>query len=160
MNCRLSSLDHLVGRGQQRLRDGKAEGFGSFEVHSHLAFFRKLHRDDLAPLNHSITLVASASSLGGTSKPIVLAVCKLTRVQRGVQLLMSINTARTAVSDFAVKPKTALTSPRALTPLNYAIAFRISLAYDIIVCCNISMINSVCPSTWADCRRRKGTAVY
>src|SRR5262249_13183349 len=34
-------------------------------------------RDELAPPNHSITSLASASSVGGTSMPIVLAVCKL-----------------------------------------------------------------------------------
>jgi hypothetical protein len=36
-------LDHLVGRGEQRFRDGEAEGFGGLEVVNHLKFCDLLH---------------------------------------------------------------------------------------------------------------------
>jgi hypothetical protein len=38
-------LDHLVGAQQDRLRHSKAERLGGLEVHSHLVFHRKLHRE-------------------------------------------------------------------------------------------------------------------
>ena len=39
-----SLLNHLVGVQQDRLRHSKAERLGSLEVHGHLEFCRKLHR--------------------------------------------------------------------------------------------------------------------
>jgi hypothetical protein len=36
--------EHLVGGGQQRFRDGEAEGLGGLEVYDHLKFCRCLHR--------------------------------------------------------------------------------------------------------------------
>jgi hypothetical protein len=38
------SLDHLVSSGQQRFRDGEAEGLGGLQVDDHLEFCRKLNR--------------------------------------------------------------------------------------------------------------------
>ena len=38
------SLNNLVSSGQQRFRDGEAERLGGLEVHDHLEFCRKLHR--------------------------------------------------------------------------------------------------------------------
>ena len=37
-------LDHLIGSGQQRFRDGEAEGFGGLEVDHRLELCRRLHR--------------------------------------------------------------------------------------------------------------------
>src|SRR5215470_11082368 len=38
-------LDHLVGAQQNRLRYRKAKRLGGLEVHGHLKFCRKLHRE-------------------------------------------------------------------------------------------------------------------
>ena len=38
-------FDHLVGAQQYRLRHRKAERLGGLEVHGHLVFRRKLHRE-------------------------------------------------------------------------------------------------------------------
>src|SRR6516225_2972550 len=38
------SLNHLVGYGEQRLRDGAAEGFGGLEVYDKLELGRRLAR--------------------------------------------------------------------------------------------------------------------
>ena len=38
-------FDHLVGAKQDRLRHRKAKRLGSLEVHDHLEFCRKLHRE-------------------------------------------------------------------------------------------------------------------
>jgi hypothetical protein len=39
------SLDHLVGADQNRVGHRKAERLGGLEVHDHLEFCRKLHRE-------------------------------------------------------------------------------------------------------------------
>src|SRR6516164_2618432 len=38
------SLDHLIGSGQQRFRDGETKRLGCFEVDDHLDFCELLHR--------------------------------------------------------------------------------------------------------------------
>jgi hypothetical protein len=40
----LASLDHFVGRGQQRRRDGEAEGFGGFQIDDQLETRRLFDR--------------------------------------------------------------------------------------------------------------------
>jgi hypothetical protein len=43
VRCEVSLLNHLIGRGQQRFRDGEAERLGSLEVYNHLKFGRQLN---------------------------------------------------------------------------------------------------------------------
>jgi hypothetical protein len=40
-----TSLDHLIGRGKQRLRDGEAQRLGSTQIDHEIELARLLHRE-------------------------------------------------------------------------------------------------------------------
>src|SRR5215471_6464316 len=45
LRCEISLFDHLVSTQQDRLRHRQTERLGGLEVHGHLEFCRKLHRE-------------------------------------------------------------------------------------------------------------------
>src|SRR5215471_17486033 len=66
---RLRSLDLLVGAQQNRWRYGQAKCLGGLEVHNHLKFCRKLHREIARLL-----AAQDAIDIGGGATPAVCPV--------------------------------------------------------------------------------------